>query len=295
MARNPFEQLQDAVVEPRQAFEDIATLILKSLYPESRRVRIYRGDGGIDSYTGSLGEHGEADVYQVKYFPDPWGDSQKQQIRESYQRARNSKDYQLRMWTLCVPVRLTKEDLKWWHTWTAQQDRTIELMDGDDLTSSLTDERCAAARQQLDRWGVIGVQGARPQFIVSATIGARDHRETVCVYVRILNDGDRSARNMKVVISHSDTRCVAQRPNDGWVECGGGVMNPRQLRFNHTLNPGEDTTVMGIPVSDNTPLPLSVTITITAEDCKRSKLTCEISLEQISQGKPVAFTRVSTP
>jgi hypothetical protein len=289
MARNPFEQLRDAVVEPRQAFEDIITLILKSLFPESRRVRIYCGDGGIDAYTGTLGKDGEADVYQVKYFPDPWRDSQKQQIREAYQRARHSKHYQLRTWTLCVPVRLTKGDLGWWDSWRAEQDRPIELMDGDDLTQSLRDERCAAARQQLDQWGVMGVQGAGPRFIVSAVIGAKDHRGTTCVYVRIVNGGDLSARNMKVVVSHSETACVAQQANEGWIECGGGVLNPRQLRLKHTLNPGEDTTVMGIPVWERTPFPLSIAITITAEDCKQSKLKCKLSAEQIGEGKPVAF------
>jgi hypothetical protein len=63
MARNPFAQLQDVVVEPRQAFEEIITLIVKCLWPNSRRVRVYRGDGGVDSFTGTFGEGGEADVY----------------------------------------------------------------------------------------------------------------------------------------------------------------------------------------------------------------------------------------
>src|SRR5213076_998245 len=84
MARNPFEQIQDVVVEPRQAFEDVVALILKCLHPESRRVRVYRGDGGIDSFTGPLGVGGEADVFQIKYFPSSWEDSQKQQIRDAY-------------------------------------------------------------------------------------------------------------------------------------------------------------------------------------------------------------------
>lgn len=41
MARNPFEQLQDVVSEPRQAFEDVASLIIKAHIPSSWRVRIY--------------------------------------------------------------------------------------------------------------------------------------------------------------------------------------------------------------------------------------------------------------
>jgi hypothetical protein len=138
MARNPFEQLQDVVVEPRQAFEDIVTLILKCLFPDSRRVRVFRGDGGIDAFIGTLGEGGEVDVYQVKYFPMTWGASQKDQIRDAYRTARDSKDYDLKKWTLCVPTRLTKEDLRWFDEWRRKQekqDRSIDLMDGDDLTA----------------------------------------------------------------------------------------------------------------------------------------------------------------
>src|SRR5437660_11215497 len=100
MARNPFEQLQDVVIEPRQAFEDVVTLILKCLYPGSRRVRVYRGDGGIDSFTGTLGTGGEADVFQIKYFPSSWQDPQKQQIRDGCSVARKCNDYQLKTWTL---------------------------------------------------------------------------------------------------------------------------------------------------------------------------------------------------
>ncbi len=134
MARNPFAQLQDAVVEPRQAFEDIVTIILKCLYPDSRRVRVYRGDGGIDAFVGTLGSAGEADVFQVKYFLTPWGDTQKQHIRDAYRTARGCEDYKLGKWTLCVPVRRSKEDLRWFDEWRKKQDRTVELRDGDDLT-----------------------------------------------------------------------------------------------------------------------------------------------------------------
>ena len=67
MARNPFEQLQDVVVEPRQAFEDIVTLLLKCINPNSRRVRVHKGDGGIDGFDGTLGDEGKADVFQIKY------------------------------------------------------------------------------------------------------------------------------------------------------------------------------------------------------------------------------------
>ena len=53
MALNLFEQLQLFLFEPRQAFEDIAAMILQAIVPGSRRVSaewIYRGDDGVDVY-----------------------------------------------------------------------------------------------------------------------------------------------------------------------------------------------------------------------------------------------------
>jgi hypothetical protein len=48
-------------------------------------------------------------VFQIKYFPDAWEDSQKQQIRDAYKTARECGDYRLKTWTLCVPTRLRNE------------------------------------------------------------------------------------------------------------------------------------------------------------------------------------------
>jgi hypothetical protein len=72
-------------------------------------VRVYRGDGGVDVYEERYGADAEVDVYQIKYFPSVWGDTQKQQIRDSYETARYNSDFNLNRWFLCVPVRLTKE------------------------------------------------------------------------------------------------------------------------------------------------------------------------------------------
>jgi hypothetical protein len=186
MARNPFEQLQDVVTEPRQAFEDVVALILKGVYPDSRRVRIFRGDGGIDIFTGTLGAAGAADVYQAKYFPAVWGESQKQQIRKAYRTAADSKDYQLGKWRLCVPTRLRKEDLRWFDEWRSEQHHAIELLDGDDLTKHLDDSRCGLACRRLRQWGIIGLEPTGPEFSATAFIQRENAAKTGLTAIIVL-------------------------------------------------------------------------------------------------------------
>jgi restriction endonuclease Mrr len=107
-----------------------------------RRVKVFRGDGGIDGLKGSLAQGSELVIYQGKYFPKPWGDSQKKQIRESFAAVR--KGLRLKEWFLCTPSRATKEDQRWFDTWRKKQAPTpIELIDGDKLISMLN-QPCAS-------------------------------------------------------------------------------------------------------------------------------------------------------
>lgn len=295
MARNPFEQLQDVVPEPRQAFEDIVTLILKCLYPDSRRVRVHRGDGGIDAYSGTLGDGGEADVYQAKYFPTIWGDPQKQQIREAYQTARDSNVFRLRKWTLCVPVRLTKEDIRWFDGWKKKQDCPVELLDGDDLTLHVTDERCAPVRQRLKGWGAIGIQEGGPQFKLTAVIREENHgwnEKAAVVLLRLDNVGDQTARGVRATVIHAETGCVpAREPEDWQCSASEGGLNARVLRFRHTLNPGDYSVVMGIPLSKRSSMPFWISIKLTADDCRPTEFNCLLSVDQLNVGEQVACER----
>ena len=289
MARNPFEQLQDVVVEPRQAFEDVVALILKCLYPDSRRVRVYRGDGGIDSFIGTLGVGGEADVFQIKYFPSSWEDSQKQQIRDAYSVARECNDYQLKTWTLCVPTRLRKEDLRWFDEWRGKQDRDIRLLDGDDLTLHLDDNRCAVARNKLREWGLAGVAPVGAEFSVQAFIKRQDAARTgltamISLYLR--NIGQRSARDIVTTVSHSETGCVAGPAQMGW-DLVGNRLEPRTLRYSNPLNPSEGIPIMGIHLCERSIMPFSISVRLTAQDMAPSLLECDITSEQIAAGQPI--------
>lgn len=282
MPRSPFEQLQDVVAEPRQAFEDIATLILRCLDPGTRRVRVHKGDGGIDLFSGSLARSGEVDVYQMKYFVGPWGDSQKQQIRDSYETAAGNNEYRLRTWTLCMPVRLRREDLRWFDDW--RGDRAIELLDGDDLASKLDDDRCATARRQLRDWGIVGIRGSGPQLLVSARIGRPNHSFsafTYCASLFIRNNGDATAREIGAVVEHSETNCVAGGESTDWPSVGG-ILNPRNLRFRNVLNPGQGSLIMEILLCDRSTFPLRISVVITAENCLPRRFGCSITALQFA-------------
>lgn len=275
MGLNPFEQLQNVVVEPRQAFEDIVAVMLRVTVSGSRRVRVHRGDGGVDVYSGSYGEEGEADVFQIKYFPTVWGDAQKRQIREAFQTARDNSDYRLGQWMLCVPMRLTKGELRWFDDWRREQEGEIVLLDGDDLTTMLQRPECAAARQQLERWGVQGLSGAGPRLVPMAFVKKQDIARVGIAFVigvQLRNEGDRTARGIRVRLSHSETGCVAWAPDDtAWSHESEGAfglkpLNPWTLFSRRDLNPGETSLVLAIPCTEETVLPFHISLQLWAED-----------------------------
>ena len=286
MTFNPFEQLQFVSIEPRQAFEDAAAAILRATIPSTRRVRVHQGDGGVDLFEGTYGPEGSVDVYQIKYFPGLFDDSRKQQIRESYKTARASQDFNLRKWILCVPIRLTKSDIHWFDTWSDGQDKTIELMDGDDLTDLLQREECAGVRQQFGNWGIAGMRAGGPRLKAGVFIRPADAARTGLTFylgVLLYNEGDRTARNVSVEIKHDETNCVSHATDVTlWQdESPGGRLNPRKLRCKQNINPGEKLVVMGIPVVDRTIFPFSVVLTISAEDMQMECLRATIEPKQL--------------
>lgn len=98
----------------RKTFEDVCVGICQEMYEnDAQGVRVEKGDGGIDVIVGNL-PHAEK-IFQCKFFPDHLGESQKNQIRESFNTVMNL--YTMNEWILCVPLVLSQNELMWWSKW----------------------------------------------------------------------------------------------------------------------------------------------------------------------------------
>ena len=110
----------------RGIFEKICAQLLHAKYDENaHNIQVSQGDEGIDILVGDFNK--PIENYQCKYFIDDIGDSQKQQIRESFKRAVTSTEYKMSKWILCVPKCLTAKEFKWWSTWSASEKKKTHL------------------------------------------------------------------------------------------------------------------------------------------------------------------------
>ena len=109
------------VVGAREKFEDMTVQLIRTEHPSADRVRIFRGDGGIDAHNGGLTDPSGVDVFQVKYFPERIDDSQKDQIRKSFKRVRDNSAFRTRSWTLCIPIDMSVDEKIWFEEWKLKQ------------------------------------------------------------------------------------------------------------------------------------------------------------------------------
>ncbi len=105
----------------REQFDELAAYLIRSERPDVERIRIVHGDGGIDAHEGALSDPAGVDVFQMKFFPDGIGDSQKAQIRKSFKSARENKNCRTKSWTLCLPVNMSPDEKSWFDDWKAKQ------------------------------------------------------------------------------------------------------------------------------------------------------------------------------
>ncbi len=99
----------------RVDFHRMLSALVGITHPTATDVRADPGDWGIDVFVGSL--VGTVSVWQSKYFYNKIGDSQKEQIRESFASAmKNAKNegYTVETWTLCVACEVSAPERKWW-------------------------------------------------------------------------------------------------------------------------------------------------------------------------------------
>lgn len=121
-------QILWGVAGAREKFEDMVCQLIHVERPVSQRIRIVKGDGGLDSFVGVLSDPDGIEVFQIKYFPGKIDDAQKGQIRRSFATVRNSNKFKVKSWTLCLPVDMSLEETKWFEGWKAEQaDSGIEI------------------------------------------------------------------------------------------------------------------------------------------------------------------------
>lgn len=127
MIERDFRYLRDTYGDAgaRVKFEKICVELFQKLYRNAYPVREKQGDGGIDVFVGDFSD--KIIVYQCKYFIDGIGESQKNQIRNSFKKAVESTDYTLKAWYLCIPCDLTIEENQWWAFWKDQSEKEYKI------------------------------------------------------------------------------------------------------------------------------------------------------------------------
>lgn len=100
----------------REKFEEICQAIFQKQFGNSYTVKCYPGDDGIDVYV--LDNDRKMKVYQCKFFIDRINDTQKSQIRKSFDTLMKSEhSSRVTEWNLCIPTTLTSVEHSWWLKW----------------------------------------------------------------------------------------------------------------------------------------------------------------------------------
>jgi hypothetical protein len=132
-------------VGARDKFESICETLFKQIYPDKyvKTVRANPGDEGIDVLIGEIGME-PIDVIQCKFFPNSFDQSQKAQVKKSFNSALDSNKFEVKSWTLCLINVFDIDQHIWWNKWKSDQiinrglDKNfISLKDGNDLIDLL--------------------------------------------------------------------------------------------------------------------------------------------------------------
>ncbi|MDH5632921.1 MAG: restriction endonuclease [Gammaproteobacteria bacterium] len=138
---NDFKITHGGVEGARAAFEKACETLFRKIYVSKnvQQVAVKQGDGGIDILVGNIGVE-PIIVIQCKFFIEQFGDSQKDQIRESFKTAINSPSYEMKKWILCIPITLPIDEQTWWSKWKSKtllankkNDEFIQLKNGNEL------------------------------------------------------------------------------------------------------------------------------------------------------------------
>ncbi len=141
---NDFKSLHSNISGARQAFEQACETLFRKIHKGKSvsQVEVKQGDGGIDIFIGELGVE-PITVIQCKFFLDTFEESQKSQIRGSFETALNSDKYELKEWILCIPRVIDIDEHSWWFKWKHKKieeniktEQFIQLVNGNELIHS---------------------------------------------------------------------------------------------------------------------------------------------------------------
>ena len=94
----------------RQKFEDMVSVLLSRLHPDSQRIDGKGGDGGRDVQIVHPGNGSVIVAFELKSFTGRMGDVQRQQVKRSLNRAAGLRPSR---WILVVPIDPTPGELEW--------------------------------------------------------------------------------------------------------------------------------------------------------------------------------------
>jgi hypothetical protein len=141
MTNRDWSYLKDSygVETARSKFQKICETLFRkiNISDNVQSIKCNPGDEGIDIFIGEIGVE-PITVIQCKYFIEEIGDSQKAQIRQSFDTAISSKEYIMKEWVLCLPTELNIKNHKWWCDWKSKQSfNQIRLILGNELIEKL--------------------------------------------------------------------------------------------------------------------------------------------------------------
>jgi hypothetical protein len=136
-----FKGVNGNIAGAREAFEDACESLFKKMNPDKHvsQMKVTVGDGGIDIFIGEFGIE-PITVIQCKFFLETFEESQKSQIRDSFERAINSAKYEIKEWILCIPRVIDIDENSWWFRWKhkkitehSKEENFIKLKNGNEL------------------------------------------------------------------------------------------------------------------------------------------------------------------
>lgn len=113
----------------RDKFERLIARLIKLQFSDPQEIKPNPGDWGIDVYVGQF-TSGNITVWQSKYFPDGVDDSQKAQIRDSFNQIlakSKEKGFVVKAWILCIPSPVDGDSKIWWEKWSKEKQKATGI------------------------------------------------------------------------------------------------------------------------------------------------------------------------